>query len=102
MPKTTLNGWQKYKNHPDKRIRKRFGVNEKVFRTTYAGAVWAMKKWYDGYERMTAKMSGLLQSLNEEFGWTTKLIAAISGRYIYTRTNIDFQLEKIAIDWRLF
>jgi radical SAM superfamily enzyme YgiQ (UPF0313 family) len=82
--KTTLNGWQKYKNHPDKRIRKRFGVNEKVLRTTYAGAVWAMKKWYQGNDRMTAKMCGLLQSLHEEFGWTTKLLAALCGRYIYT------------------
>jgi hypothetical protein len=82
--KTTLAGWQKYKNHPDKRIRKRFGMKVTVLRTTYAGAVWAMKKWYKGNDGMTAKMSELLQRLHEEFGWTTKLIAALSGRYIYT------------------
>jgi radical SAM superfamily enzyme YgiQ (UPF0313 family) len=95
--KTTLNGWQKYKNHPDKRIRKRFGVKEKVLRTTYAGAVWAMKKWYEGNDRMTAKMSGLLQSLHEEFGWTTKLIAAISGRYIYTM--LKREEKRLARGW---
>lgn len=95
--KTTLNGWQKYKNHPDKRIRKRFGLNEKVLRTTYAGAVWAMKKWYKGNDRMTAKMSGLLQSLNEEFGWTTKLLAALSGRYIYTM--LKREEKRLARGW---
>jgi len=33
---------------------------------------------------MTAMMGELLQSLHEEFGWTTKLLAALCGRYIYT------------------
>jgi radical SAM superfamily enzyme YgiQ (UPF0313 family) len=95
--KTTLNGWQKYKNHPDKRIRKRFAVKVKVLRTTYAGAVWAMKKWYAGNDRMTARMSALLQSLHEEFGWTTKLLAALSGRYIYTM--LKREEKRLARGW---
>jgi hypothetical protein len=81
--KTTLNGWQKYKDHPDRRIRKRFGMKVTVLRTTYAGAVWAMKKWYRGNGRMTAQMGELIQRLNEEFGWTTRLFAPLSGHYIY-------------------
>ena len=56
----------------------------KVLRTTYAGAVWAMKKWYRDNDRMTARMNELLQRLHEEFGWTTKLLAALFGCYIYT------------------
>jgi radical SAM superfamily enzyme YgiQ (UPF0313 family) len=95
--KTTLNGWQKYKNHPDKRIRKRFGAKQKVLRTTYAGAVWAMKKWYEGNDRMTAMMSELLQSLHEEFGWTTKLFAALCGRYIYT--TLKREEKRLAHGW---
>ena len=83
MIQTTLTGWQKYKNHPDRRIRTRFRMKVNVLRTTYAGAVWAMKKWYKGNGRMTAQMCELLQRLCEEFGWTTKLIAQLSGRYIY-------------------
>lgn len=37
--KTTLKGWQKYKSHPDKRIRKRVGMKMTVLRTSYAGAI---------------------------------------------------------------
>jgi hypothetical protein len=29
-----------------------------VLRTTYAGAVWAMKKWYQDNDRMTARQKG--------------------------------------------
>jgi len=81
---TTLTGWQKYKTHPDKRIQKRFGMKVNALRTTYAGAVWAMKKWYAGNDRMTVRMSKLLHRIHEEFGWTTKLYAMIFGCYIYT------------------
>ena len=95
--KTTLNGWQKYKNHPDKRIRKRFGRKVNVLRTTYAGAVWAMKKWYRGNGRMTAQMCELLQRLNEEFGWTTRLIAPVSGRYIYVM--LKREEKRLAQGW---
>jgi hypothetical protein len=95
--KTTLNGWQKYKNHPDKRIQKRFGMKVNVLRTTYAGAVWAMKKWYEGNDRMTARMSEVLQSLHEEFGWKTKLLAALFGHYIYTM--LKREEKRLARGW---
>jgi radical SAM superfamily enzyme YgiQ (UPF0313 family) len=95
--KTTLDGWQKYKNHPDKRIRKRFGMKVTVLRTTYAGAVWAMKKWYKGNGRMTAQMGELLQRLNAEFGWTTRLFAPLSGRYIYAM--LKREEKRLAQGW---
>ena len=95
--KTTLNGWQKYKNHPDRRIRKRFGMKVTVLRTTYAGAVWAMKKWYRGNGRMTAQMGELLQRLNEEFGWTTRLCAPLSGHYIYAM--LKREEKRLARGW---
>jgi radical SAM superfamily enzyme YgiQ (UPF0313 family) len=95
--KTTLNGWQKYKNHPDNRIRKRFGLKVNVLRTTYAGAVWAMKKWYKGNGRMTAQLCELLQRLTEEFGWTTRLLAPLAGQYIYAM--LKREEKRLARDW---
>jgi hypothetical protein len=56
-----------------------------------------MKKWYEGNDRMTERMSELLQSLHEEFGWTTKLFAALSGRYIYTM--LKREEKKLARGW---
>jgi hypothetical protein len=95
--KTTLNGWLKYKDHPDRRIRKRFGMKVTVLRTTYAGAVWAMKKWYKGNGRMTAQMCELLQRLCEEFGWATRLLAPLAGRYIYAM--LKREEKRLARGW---
>ena len=60
-------------------------------------AVWAMKKWYRDNDRMTARMNELLQRLHEEFGWTTKLLAALFGRYI--RTMLQREEKRLARGW---
>jgi radical SAM superfamily enzyme YgiQ (UPF0313 family) len=80
---TTLKGWEKYKNHPDKRIRNRFVSKAKMLRTTYAGAVWAIKKWSGGNKPVEAKMDMILKRLYREFGWKTRLFAPLAGRYLY-------------------
>ena len=81
--RTTFNGWQRYKKHPDKRIRARFAQKATVLRTTYAGALWAMHKWYQGNTRIADPLRSLLERLYKEFGWTTRIMAAITGRYLY-------------------
>ncbi|MDA8140931.1 MAG: cobalamin-dependent protein [Desulfobacteraceae bacterium] len=81
--RTTLAGWQRHKKHPDPRIRKRFAQNVLALRTTYAGAVWAMGKMYRGNARISDPMRALLSRLYKEFGWTTRIIAALSGRYLF-------------------
>jgi hypothetical protein len=81
--RTTLNGWQRYKKHPDKRIRARFAQKATVLRTTYAGAMWAMHKWYQDNARIAGPMRALLARLYKEFGWTTRIIAGLTGRYLY-------------------
>jgi len=45
--------------------------------------VWAMRKWYRKDDRIAKKMDELLRTFYEEFGWKTRLIAALVGRYIY-------------------
>ena len=42
-----------------------------------------MKKWYQGDERIAEKMRELLERLCQEFGWKTRVFAALSGRYLY-------------------
>ena len=81
--RTTLAGWQRYKKHPDKRVRARFAKNTLALRTTYAGAVWAMRKWYKGDDRIANRLNRLLSVLYQEFGWTTRVIAGFVGRYLY-------------------
>ncbi|OQY60613.1 MAG: B12-binding domain-containing radical SAM protein [Desulfobacteraceae bacterium 4572_88] len=82
--RTTLRGWQQYKNHPDKCIRERVDREVDPLRSSYAGAVWAMRKWYQGNERIRKQMDDLLRDICEEFGAKTKIAAPLMGRYLYT------------------
>ena len=81
--RTMLTGWQRYKNSPNTRVRDRIDREIRPLRTTWAGAVWAMRKWYRGNQRIEKQMDDLLRDLCREFGWKTRLIASIAGRYAF-------------------
>jgi hypothetical protein len=78
-----LQGWQRYQFHPDKRVRKRFAREVFPLRSTYAGAVWAMKKWYRNNDRLAGKMDALLQDIYATFGLVTRVITPLIGRFAY-------------------
>ncbi len=83
--RTSLKGWQRYRKHPDKRIRSRIAWEIKKNVTVYAGAVWAMKKWYHGNKHIAGKMDLLLKELYKVFGWKTRLSAPLTGRYLFAK-----------------
>ena len=83
--KVQLAGWKKYKFTSDKRLYKRFLWDVKPLKTTYAGAVWAMKEWFSSNKSVGEKLDVLLKDIYREFGWKTKIIAPVIGRYIYTK-----------------
>ena len=79
--RTMLEGWKAHGLHPDRRIRKRYEWDAAPLRSAYAGAVWAMKRWYRRNERMEKKIGDLLNDLYETFGWKTRLLAPLIGLY---------------------
>lgn len=83
--RTLLIGWQRYKNSPDHRIRARYAREVSPLRSTYAGAVWAMKRYYRDSPAMFLKMKDLLLDIYSEFGWKTRLIAPLVGCYAFRR-----------------
>lgn len=80
--RTMLQGWQKYKNHPDTRIQNRYKWDAALLSSTYAGSIWAMIKWYEKDERMKGKIRALLLDIYKTFGWKTRVIAPVIGRYV--------------------
>jgi radical SAM superfamily enzyme YgiQ (UPF0313 family) len=80
-----LNGWQTYKQHPDKSVRDRVAWEVKPLKTSYAGAVWAMKKWYADDDRIYQKLDVLLKDIYEMFGIKTRFLSPIMGRFILSR-----------------
>lgn len=79
---TMLKGWQRYRNHADLRVRSRYAREVRPLRTTYAAAVWAMTKWYGKDKALHGRLQALLAALYETFGWQTRLLAPLFGRYV--------------------
>ena len=88
-----LNGWQMHKND-SRRVRERFAWEVFPLRSTYAGAVWAMRKWYRNDPRIAEKADKLLTDIYAVFGWTTKLIAPLIG--MYTFFSLKKEEERLA------
>ncbi len=81
--RTILKGWKRYQFHPDSRIRNRYLADVKPLRTMYAGAVWAMMKWYRYDEILYGQLGDLLQDIFAALGVVPRLVAPVAGRYIY-------------------
>ena len=96
--RTLLTGWQRYKNSPDQRVRERYDREVNPLRSTYAGAVWAMKRYYRKTPAMAEKMKRLLSDIYREFGWKTRLITPVIGLYAYLR--LMKEEKRLACGWR--
>ncbi len=83
--RTLLTGWQRYKNHPDARLRDRYAREVAPLRSGYAGAVWAMKQYYRDTPATFSRMQRLLADIYKEFGWKTRLAAPLIGLYVYLK-----------------
>ena len=79
-----LNGLQKNRSH-SKAIRERLAWEAAPLRSTYAGAVWAMKKYYHDNPQLLKLADTLLTDIYAEFGWMSRLAAPLIGRYVFSR-----------------
>ncbi|MHC5112574.1 MAG: B12-binding domain-containing radical SAM protein [Planctomycetota bacterium] len=82
IARTVLQGWRRYKDHPNPRIRARFRREGRELATTFAGALWAARHWYRKNKPMAAKMTEILKSIHREFGLKSRLAAPLVGRFI--------------------
>jgi len=96
MIRVLLNGWQKYKDAPQ-RVKDRVAWEVFPLRSSYAGAVWAMSKWYRSDNRIAQKAEELLRDIYAEFGWLTRIITPVIGRYaLFTLKREE---ERLAQGW---
>ena len=82
MNRTTLAGWERYRNHPDACVRERFDWEVQSLRSTYAAAQWGMNRWFRSDPQIHAQTNATLAGIYRAFGWKTRVIAAIGGRYV--------------------
>jgi radical SAM superfamily enzyme YgiQ (UPF0313 family) len=82
MISTLMNGWKKYKNHPEKRIRRRFESEVEKMPGLYAGALWAARHWFRENPRIAGKIADLLNSIYREFGLKCRFAAPAIGKIV--------------------
>ncbi|MBF0551450.1 MAG: cobalamin-dependent protein [Deltaproteobacteria bacterium] len=95
--RSMLKGWQRYQNHPDKRVQNRIAREMKPLRSSYAGAVWAMKKWYRDDPRLAKEMAALLKDIYKTFGWKTRIMAPVVGIHLYS--TLQKEEARLATGW---
>jgi len=79
-----LNGWRNRGPQP-RRVRKRIAREVAPLRAAYAGAVWAMTRYYHHNRSTRQKAEKLLADIYESFGLKTRLLAPLIGRYALKR-----------------
>jgi radical SAM superfamily enzyme YgiQ (UPF0313 family) len=74
---TMLQGWKRYKNHPDRRVRERFEWEIGHLRSTYNASLWAMEKRLRNVNaKVSQRIHDLRKEVEHEFGissWLTRV-----------------------------
>ncbi len=78
--RTTLEGWRRYKNDPDPRVRARFAWEARSLRDGYAAALWAMEKRLRGTNQaVSEKIRTLRKEVSREFGLVSSVVSRTLG-----------------------
>jgi len=81
--RTTFEGWLRYKNCPDRRVRRRFEHEIQSLKTVYTGMLWAMaRRLRRANAPVAARIEQLRQDIHREFGLASRLAAAALGPLI--------------------
>src|SRR5208337_3667216 len=73
--RTTLNGWLRYKNDPDARVRARFAWEARSLKDGYAAALWAMEKHLRRTNpEVSARIRDLRMEVGREFGMVSRMV----------------------------
>ena len=79
MIHTGLNGWKRYKNHPDKRIQRRIAWESRDLAKRGTAVVAAAKAYFTENQILHATISSLLEDLCNEFGPKARRAADLAG-----------------------
>ena len=78
--RTTLNGWLRYKNDPDLRVRARFAWEARSLKDGYASALWAMEKHLrHSNPLVSGRIRSLRRDVGREFGWASRMLTCALG-----------------------
>ncbi|MGE5321397.1 MAG: B12-binding domain-containing radical SAM protein, partial [Actinomycetota bacterium] len=97
MCQTMLQGWQRYKDHPDARVRKRFARQMKKLGGAYNAALWVMEREFRKVNRsVSEQIHKLRREVEKEFP-VAHLTAASLGPVLLWSTRREE--KRLAAGW---
>jgi len=82
--RTTLNGWLRYKNDPDARVRARFAWEARSLKDGYAAALWAMEKHLRHKNpAVSGRIHDLRMAVGREFGLLSRVVTNLLGPVLW-------------------
>ncbi|HOQ45465.1 MAG TPA: cobalamin-dependent protein [Bryobacteraceae bacterium] len=88
--RTTLQGWKRYKNHPDPRIRRRFEFEVRQLKNFSSACLWAMeRKLRQTNAAISDQIRLLRHEVEREFGVLSRLAAALVGPVLLWTSRLE-------------
>jgi radical SAM superfamily enzyme YgiQ (UPF0313 family) len=82
--RTIFNGWKRYHDHPNQRLKKIFRRKGTQLRYIYGPALWVMERFYrDTDAAMAKRMRRLRKELEREFGAAAAAATCLLGPLLY-------------------
>ena len=93
---TIFQGWKRYRDFPDARVRQRMANEAVKLRTTYDAALWAMeRRLRKTNSEIAVRIRELRREIESEFGTATRLARAVAGPVLlWTSKREDRQLAR--------
>jgi radical SAM superfamily enzyme YgiQ (UPF0313 family) len=78
--RTTLEGWKRYKDYSDERVRRRFEWEVRSVKNAYSAVLWAMEKRLKRTNKaISDQVRALRGEIEREFGAWSRIWAALAG-----------------------
>ncbi len=78
--RTTLDGWKRYKDYPEPRVRERFDREVKQLKNASTACLWAMERsLQNANTAVRQKVRELRREIEKEFGVVSRMAAALAG-----------------------
>jgi len=88
MCQTMLQGWRRYKDYPDLRVRERFARENVKLRTAYSAALWATERYFHTVNReVSEQVRELRREIAKEFGVMSRVTASVVGPVLLWTTR---------------
>ncbi|MGO9094375.1 MAG: B12-binding domain-containing radical SAM protein [Bryobacteraceae bacterium] len=86
--RTTLEGWKRYKNDPDPRIRERFEFEVRQLKSAASACLWAMeRRLKKTNQAISEQIRTLRREVEKEFGLLSRLTAGFAGPVLLWTTR---------------